>query len=523
MAENINGDFEVSPPLPLAGGSIPVTVNYGGSTTSVGTTIPTGFLRLGASSGTFPNITQVVDFSENAGVAERQDTVKFSPTDGTNTPTINLILQQAGRGSAPDFRFSTDVNVNEVLSAAGGNIVATIALLGNSTGWGVVIVSDDDKIFTLGTKTATTQLISYSANTSGAPRAASLRFTISNAAGRTVTQHLGIRQEGGDALSVSTDAVDLSQIPASPSGTITATITLEGSATDWSVAKSGDDSDAFITAFTSTTGDETSNTLAINYTANGTGSPRTARLTFIATGGDGPDGTQVLTLTQLAEIPTITIVEGATLTHPLLPSAGSFSVTYTYGGTATSASSTIVGGSGFLTASGSPVSVSGSKEATQAFNFVANNTGISREATIQFTATDGTNTTTEDLVITQSGANEAPTISVSTDPDISNLVSAYAGTITATITLGGSATGFQVTKDGDADDSFIAAFSSDVGDRTDNTFAIDYSRNTRFKERFSDITFTTTGGVGAAVSQTFTLRQALSVSLDAVSHDAATV
>ena len=53
VATNVNGDFEVSPPLPLAGGSIPVTVNYGGSTTSVGTTIPTGFLTLGASSGTF--------------------------------------------------------------------------------------------------------------------------------------------------------------------------------------------------------------------------------------------------------------------------------------------------------------------------------------------------------------------------------------------------------------------------------------------------------------------------------------
>ena len=266
-----------------------------------------------------------------------------------------------------------------------------------------------------------------------------------------------------------------------------------------------------------------SNTLAIDYTVNAATSPRTATLTFTATGGDGPDGTQVLALTQLAEIPTITIVEGATLIHPLLPSSGSFSVTYTYGGTAISASSTIVGGSGFLTASGSPVSVSGSKEATQAFNFEANNTGISRQATIQFTAenADGSKSVTEELVITQSGANEPPTISVSTDPDISNLVSAYAGTITATITLGGSATGFQVSKSGDADDSFIGAFASDVGDRTDNTFTIDYSRNTRFKERFSDITFTTTGGVGAAVSQTFTLRQALSVSLDAVSHDAA--
>ena len=229
-----------------------------------------------------------------------------------------------------------------------------------------------------------------------------------------------------------------------------------------------------------------------------------------------------MTLTQFEELPTITIVEGSALTHPLLSSAGSFDITYTYGGLATSATSTLVSGrTDFLTA-GALNSTTGSKEATQTFSFAENGTSSVREQTIQFTAenADGSKSVTEEILITQSGAAEAPSISVSTDSDISGLLSASSGTITATITLGGSATGFQVVKDGDADDSFIAAFSSDVGDRTDNTLTIDYSRNRAFHERFADLTFTTTGGVGSAATQTLRLRQALSVVLEAVSHDA---
>ena len=220
VVTNVNGDFEVSPSLTLAAGSIIVTVNYVGTTTGVGTTERTGtFLTLQSPSGTFPNpITQGVDFSENAGVAERQDTVKFSPTDGTNTPTINLILQQAGSGSTPDFSITTNVDLSKVLSAASGDIVATIVLLGNSTSFSAAVVSDDDNLLTLGTKTANTQPIAYSANTTGAPREATVRFTISNAGGGTATHEIVVRQEGGDALSVSTDAVDLTQIPVSPCG-----------------------------------------------------------------------------------------------------------------------------------------------------------------------------------------------------------------------------------------------------------------------------------------------------------------
>ena len=521
---NADGDFEVSPPFTLATGDITVTVNYVGTTTSAGTPTKTGdFLTLSSPTGTFPDITQVVTFAQG-GAAERTGTLHFTPTDGTNTPTIDLVLKQAGTADAPDFSLTTDVDLSKVLSAAGGDIVATLVLLGNSTSFSAAVETDNDNIITLGTKTATTQAISYSANATGAPREATVRFTISNAGGGTATHDIVIRQEGGDALSVSTDAADLAQIPFSPAGTITATITLTGSATDWSVAKTGDDSHAFIADFGSSTGDATSNTLSINYKANATASSRTATLTFTATGGAGPDGTQVLTLTQLAATPTITIVEGATLTHPLLPSSGSFDVTYTYGGGGTSATSTIVGGgTSFITASGSPVvSATNSKEATQTFSFTENATFSSRKETLRFTATNGTNNVTEDLVITQSGATEPTSISVSTDTDISGVLSASSGTITATITLSGSATGFQVSKSGDADDSFISAFTSNVGDRTDNTLTIEYSRNTRFNERSADLIFRTTGGVGAATTQTLSLRQALSLVLDAVSHAAAT-
>ena len=551
VVTNADGDFEVSPPLTLAAGSITVTATPGGTTTRANATTLTGsFLTLGAASVTFPDaftsdVTQVVDFSQNDGAAERQDTVKFTPTDGTNTPTINLILQQAGTGSTPDFRITTvdragdaidlvdgaggAIDLTEPLSAAGGDIVATIVLLGNSTSFSATITTNENSLLepnALDTKTTTTQTISYNANATGAARVAVVTFTISNADGGTVTREFNLSQEAGNGILVTTNAADLAEILASPAGTITATITLSGSATAWSVEKTGDDSHAFIADFgSSTTGDATSNTLMINYKANAATSTRTATLTFTATGGSGPDGTQVLALTQLAATPTITIVEGATLTHPLIPSSGTFDVTYTYGAGGISATSTIVssGATDFLEAEGSPVvSATNSKEATQTFSFKENAASSVRTQTIQFTATGVSNNVTEDLVITQSGATEPTAISVTTDTDISGVLSASSGTITATITLSGSATGFQVSKSGDADDSFISAFTSNVGDRTDNTLTIEYSRNTRFNERFADLIFRTTGGVGAATTQTLSLRQALSLALDAVSHAAAT-
>ena len=96
------------------------------------------------------------------------------------------------------------------------------------------------------------------------------------------------RQLGVPTLSVWTIPPDLTNIPADPTGgtgTITATITLEGDATGWTATKNGDPTDAFITDFTSS-GDRINNTLTITYNRN-TGVDRRATLTITTTGGTG--------------------------------------------------------------------------------------------------------------------------------------------------------------------------------------------------------------------------------------------
>ena len=118
-------------------------------------------------------------------------------------------------------------------------------------------------------------------------------------------REVDFRQLGAaPTISVSTNVADLTMIPAAPTGggatgTITATITLGGGAEGWTVAKSDDDTDAFIESFTPASGDRTNDMLTITYKEN-TGATRTATLTFTTTGGTGAAATEALVLTQLA-------------------------------------------------------------------------------------------------------------------------------------------------------------------------------------------------------------------------------
>ena len=146
-------------------------------------------------------------------------------------------------------------------------------------------------------------------------RTATLTLTTTGGTGAADTEDLVITQLGAaPTISVSTNVADLTMIPASPTGggataTITATITLGGGAEGFTVAKSDDDSDAFIESFTPAGGDRTNLTLTITYKEN-TGVARTATLTLTTTGGTGVADTENLVLTQLGAAPTISVVDG---------------------------------------------------------------------------------------------------------------------------------------------------------------------------------------------------------------------
>ena len=88
------------------------------------------------------------------------------------------------------------------------------------------------------------------------------------------------------------------------------------------------------------------------------------------------------------------------------------------------------------------------------------------------------------------------------DPATEKLAAASTGTITATITLGGGATGWEVAKDGDTGNAFITSFTDNRGSST--VLAIAYSANTTAVERSATINITPTGA-GSATGPVFAL------------------
>ena len=141
VSKNADGNYEVSPRVPTAGGNYNVVFTYGGSATSVEKTASgERFITLGSASGTFPVITQPIQIPENVGAIQRQDRLTFTLTDGTTTSKVNLIFTQEGTRAllpafTPGYTITTDVDVNEVLSAAGGDIVADDYIVGQFDGF----------------------------------------------------------------------------------------------------------------------------------------------------------------------------------------------------------------------------------------------------------------------------------------------------------------------------------------------------------------------------------------------------
>ena len=81
------------------------------------------------------------------------------------------------------------------------------------------------------------------------------------------------------------------------------------------------------------------------------------------------------------------------------------------------------------------------------------------------------------------------------DPTTEKLAAASTGTLTATITLGGGATGWAAAKDGDTGDVFITSFTASGGGAT--ALEIAYSANADALERSATINITPTGAGGA--------------------------
>ena len=485
------------------------------------TTNPGDFLRLSETDGAAGTDVLTIDYAQNTNLALRTAKVTLTATGGRGTAQ-DTVLTISQLGTGPNVVVGAPTGEDFLaLPAAGGTIVADVTLTGGATGWSAVAeASNPANFLTVGTKDVTNgeQPIAYALN-AGVARRGTVTFTTSGGTGAPVVRAIDFRQLGAaPTIDVSTGASDITMIPASPAGgtgTITGTITLGGGAEGWTATKSDDDSDAFISDFTSS-GDRDNLTLTITYNAN-TGVGRTATLTLTTVGGTGVSATADLVLTQLAAaVATIRVGDvtddgGATImptgtNYEVSSSAQTLTVPIELTAPAVNVDYSPKTGT-FLTSVTEQSSPLG-------YEIVfGENTGVQRAVTLTFEGLDGSDDSfstpvTTEITITQLGA--APTIDVSTSVSDLTMIPASpaggTGTITATITLGGGAEGWTATKSDDDTDAFIESFTPASGDRTNDMLTITYKENTGV-ERTATLTIATTGGTGAAATADLVITQ----------------
>ena len=498
--------------LSTVSGSIDVDVTLSGSATgwsaTEAATNPAGFLTLGSASGAGTDVL-TISYEENADAALRTATVTLTATGGRGTAQ-DTVLTISQLGTGPNVVVGAPTGEDFLaLPAAGGTIVAEVALTGGALDWDAVAeASNPANFLTVGTKDVTNgeQSIAYAAN-AGVSRTGTVTFTTSGGAGAPAVREVNFRQLGAlPTIDVSTSPSDLKTIPASPAGgtgTITGTITLGGGAEGWTATKSDDDSDAFISDFTAS-GDRDNLTLTITYNAN-TGVGRTATLTLTTTGGTGVAATADLVITQAAAgaatitVGTVTDGDGSTITptgtnYEVSSSAQILTVPIELTAPAVNVDYSPKTGT-FLT------SVTEQSSPLRYEIVFGENTGVQRAVTLTFEGLDGSDASfstpvTTEITITQLAA--ALTIAavtttntvgsagaVSFDPMADKLAAASTGTITATITLGGGATVWEASKFGDTGGEFITNFTTSGDGST--TLDIAYSANTDVFDRIATI------------------------------------
>ena len=506
-----------------------------------------------------------IAYSVNGGVDERSATINITPTGagGTKGVVFPLVLRQlaaaptiaavtttntVGSSSAMNF----DITTEKLAAASTGIISATITLGGGATGWEAAKDGDTGGVFitsfTDNSVSSAVLEIAYSVNGGVDERSATINITPTGAGGtKGVVFPLVLRQLAAAptiAAVTTTNTVGSSsamnfditaeKLAAASTGIISATITLGGGATGWEAAKDGDTGGVFITSFTDNS--VSSAVLEIAYSVNGGVDERSATINITPTGAGGTKGVVFpLVITQLAAAPTIAAVTTTNMVGSssavnfditaeklAAASTGIISATITLGGGATGWSAAKDGDTGneFITSFTDNSGISAVLEIAYSVNGGVDE----RSATINITPTGvgGAKGAVFPLVITQLAA--APTIAAVTttnmvgsssavnfDITAEKLAAASMGTITATITLGGGATGWETAKDGDTGNEFITSF-------TDNSVSsavleIAYSVNGGVDERSATINITPTG-VGGAKGTVFplVLRQAAGTS-----------
>ena len=325
--------------------------------------------------------------------------------------------------------------------------------------------------------------------------------------------------------------------------TFTVGIDIDNSATGWivnttNVFSSSSDSlkevEDFIT-FSNTTG-MGDGILDIRVAENTDIAARTAVITFTPTGG-GNLNARYLVITQEAAFPTLTISSSYPISHKIgieytmniPPEPGTLTINIALGGGAIGWEVSAQNPSGVITLPADPLDRIGRGDGTVDIIIQSNTSSLGEGARersaifsfIPITTTIITSTTGDDTIrfpvileITQLvGDAELPTIDLSgtgiTAPSGSEMnyttnVNDTAQTLSVNIDIGGSTTGWTVSKTSDPE-SFVTLPTTTSG-AEDNTVDITIAANTS-TERSATIIFTSTGGEGNPVIRTLVITQ----------------
>ncbi len=401
--------------------------------------------------------------------AIEQGNVTVTASFGKLKDSVEVMVES----NAPTVSVTTVPSTLTSLSATAGIVVATIDIGGSATGWTATKTGNFIMLSAMSGNGNGTLTITYVANTNATLRTATVTVSTTGSTEDVATKTLTLTQvaQGAPSLSITT-------VPPSPltplgatEGTITASIDIGGSATGWTATKTGDF--IMLSAMSGTSSDRI---LTITYAEN-TGVARMGTVMISTTGGTGSVARNTLTLTQQAPPPPTVSV---TAIAPLGAAAGTVTATIDIGGSATGWTATKTGDFIMLSA------MSGTSSDRILTITYAENTGASRTATVTVATTGGTGSADmHTLTLTQQAPS--PTVSVTAiDP-----LGAVAGTVVATIDIGGSATGWTATKTGDF--IMLSAMSGTDG----GMLTISYAENTG-ASRTATVTISTTGGMGSA-------------------------
>ena len=320
---------------------------------------------LSTSSGT-NNGTVNVTLAQNTGIAPRAVTLTFTAGSLTRTVTIT----QDGATPTLSATLASTTNV-----AAGGGIAGVNVV--SNTSWNIT-TSGLPSWVTLSTSSGTnngTVNVTLAQNTGIAPRTVTLTFTAGSLT-RTVT----ITQDGATpTLSVSPTTLS----PTAAGGT--ATVTVASNVAVWSVASNQG------WATVSPASGANNGTVTVTFTANTGTSPRTAKLTFSATGLPN----QEVQITQPGTAPMLSVTPTAITNVAAAGESKTLTVTSNAGPW------TVTSDKSWATLSAPGGTNNGTVNVT-----LAQNTGIApRTVTLTFTAGSLTRTVT----ITQNGTGTPPT------------------------------------------------------------------------------------------------------------------